>query len=172
MMTVPGHQSGKTRSEKEEPQKGGPSVAQGSSGGCQSVFPALEKRSHVPARTEADFTHGLLMRNGSCGTRPLQTELCSRRSQSRPVHPRPHSPAVTDCAAPSRQGHITEHTPTLPPLPGLPTPTPYHLPDALWRAAPGEAYSLLLPGTTNAVRGLTQVDREGPWPFLDRKGPK
>ena len=49
-MTVPGHHSGKTRSEKEEPQKGGPSVAQGLSGGCQSVFPALEKRSHVPAR--------------------------------------------------------------------------------------------------------------------------
>ena len=93
---------------------------------------------------------GLLMRTGYHRTRPLQTELCSCS---------PHCPTITDCAAPSRQGHVTEHTPTLPPLLGLPTPTPCHSPDALWRAAPGERYALRLPDTTDTARGLTQAER-------------
>ena len=75
-MTVPGHQSGKTRCEKEEPQKGGPSVAQGLSGGCQSVFSALEKRSHASARTQADVQFSSVAQ--------LCLTLCDPRNLSKP----------------------------------------------------------------------------------------
>ena len=39
------------------------------------------RRGAMCPHAEADSTHGSLMRNGSCGTGPLQTELCSHHSR-------------------------------------------------------------------------------------------